>query len=105
MADPLGDLVPYDVFYSGVVLDEFAALIARAKFHGNHRPLVDAATTIHHRLRVYPQFGEPIRDSIVESAQEWIAFAEPLVVHYVIYEVRRVVCVVSPMMPLPRSGY
>ncbi len=105
MADPPAGFTPYDVTYSGLVLDEFAALIARAKIHGNHQPLVDAARTIHHRLRVYPQFGEPIRDSIAESAQEWIAFVEPLVVHYVIYEERRVVCVVSPMTPLPRSGF
>ncbi|HEY1380459.1 MAG TPA: hypothetical protein VGF55_26900 [Gemmataceae bacterium] len=104
MADPPGGFTPYRVSYSGRVQDELTALIARAKAQGRHQPLVTAAQAIDHRLRVYPQFGEPIRDSAVGSGREWISVVPPLVVRYVVYEDRRLVCVVYPVQPLPGSG-
>jgi hypothetical protein len=105
MADPPDGFAPYDLIFSGRVLDVFAAMVARAKVHGHEQPLFVAAKTIDYRLRVYPQFGEPFRDLDVESGQECIAIVSPLIVQYVIYEERRLVCVVKPMTPLPRSGY
>jgi hypothetical protein len=105
MADPPGGFTPYDLVFSGRVIDELAALIARAKGQGRDKPLVAAAKTIEYRLRVYPQFGEPFRDLNVESGQEWVAVAPPLIVRYLIYEERRLVLVVSPIRPLSHSGY
>jgi hypothetical protein len=105
MADPTIGFTPYEVSYSGRVLDEINDLISRARLHGNHEPLLEAARTIAYRLRVYPQFGEPYRDSAIESAQEWVGFVPPLVVRYILYEERRFVSVVYPIKPLSRSGY
>jgi hypothetical protein len=59
MADPPGGFTPYDLFFSGRVIDELAALIARAKGLGQEQPLVAAAKILEYRLRVYPQFGDP----------------------------------------------
>jgi hypothetical protein len=105
MADPPGGFTPYNLVFSGRVIDELAALIARAKAQGRDQPLVAAAKIIDYRLRVYPQFGEPFRDLSVESGQEWIAVVPPLIARYVIYEERRLVLVVAPIRPLSRSGY
>jgi hypothetical protein len=105
MAEPPGGFTPYDLIYSGLVHDEFAALLARAKRRGKHRPLAEAAKIIDYRLRVYPQFGEPIRDSAYGSAKEWTAIVPPVFVRYVLFEERRVVNVVYPITPLSRSGY
>jgi hypothetical protein len=66
--------------------------------------VVAALEAIDYRLRIYPQFGEPLRDFSAESGREWIACVAPLVVHYVVYEERRLVCVVVPMKPLSGSG-
>jgi hypothetical protein len=105
MADPPGGFTPYDISYSGRVRDELAALIARANAHGRGETPVAALRVMDDRLRVYPQFGQPLRDAAVESAQEWVGVIEPLVVRYIIYEERRLVCIVKPITPLPRSGY
>src|SRR3954453_7485570 len=105
MADPPGGFTPYDISYSGKVRDALVALIARATATGRDQPLRAALSDLDHRLRVYPQFGQPLLDSAIESAQEWLGVVPPLVVRYIIYEERRLVCVVKPITPLPRSGY
>lgn len=104
MADPPGGFTPYDVSYSGKVADELVALLAKAIANGCDQPLLAALETIDYRLRVYPQFGQPLRDSAVELAQEWLGVVPQLVVRYVIYETRHLVCVVKPITLLPRSG-
>jgi hypothetical protein len=102
MSDPEG-ITPYRLEYAGRVHDEFAALIARAKVHGRHRPLLTAAREIDRRLRLYPQFGQPLRDLVATAGQEWVGVVPPLVVRYVIFEDRRLVSVVFPLQPL--RGY
>jgi hypothetical protein len=105
VADPPGGFTPYELSYSGKVRDELAALIARATVNGRDQSLLTALRNLEYRLRVYPQFGQPLRDSTAESAQEWLGVVPPLVVRYIIYEDQRLVCVVRPITPLPRSGY
>jgi hypothetical protein len=104
MSDPTGGLLPYRVFYSGRVLDELKALIARATDRGLERPVVDALRTIDYRLRFYPQFGQPLRDLTLEPTQIWVATVPPLVVQYALDEDRRTVSVGYPFMPLPGTG-
>lgn len=54
------------------------------------------------RLTIYPQFGEPVRDLLAVPGTEWIGFAGPLVVRYVLVEESRQVRVVSPITPARR---
>jgi hypothetical protein len=63
-----------------------------------------AIREIDHRLHVYPQFGQPLRDLSAEPAQLWIGVVPPLVVQYVLDETQRQVMIVHPMMPLPGCG-
>jgi hypothetical protein len=102
MSEPEG-ITPYRLEYAGRVHDEFAGLIARAKVHNRHRPLLAAARKMDYRLRVYPQFGQPLRDLAAGAGQEWLGVVPPLVVRYVIFEDRRLVSVVFPMQLL--RGY
>jgi hypothetical protein len=86
------------------VRDELERLIARARPLGLARQLLEALKAIDHRLRIYPQFGQPLRDLKAEPARVWIGCVPPLVVQYVLDEERRLVMVVVPFMPLPSSG-
>jgi len=100
MGDPPGEFTPYSVTYSGRVQDGLADLAADAKARGRDQPFYTALKAIAHRLRVYPQFGQPLRDSADGSGTEWIGVVPPLVVRYIVYEDRRLVCVVRPMVSL-----
>jgi hypothetical protein len=102
MSEPAG-FTPYQLEYAGRVQGELAAVIARARAHGLHPPIIVAAREIDRRLRVYPQFGQPLRDLGGAAGQEWLGVVPPLVVRYVIFEDRRLVSVVFPMQLL--RGY
>ena len=80
------------------------ALVARARDRGLGSHVLAAVREPDRRLRVYPQFGQPLRDLRLEPAQVWIAVVPPLTVQYVLDEERRSVFVVTPIVPLPESG-
>ncbi len=104
MSEPFPSPVPYRVAYSGRVRNEWRGLIARARSRGLHQQVLAAARMIDTRLRIYPQFGDPLRDLELEPARVWIGCVAPLVVQYVLDDERRTVMVVVPIQPLPRSG-
>jgi hypothetical protein len=95
---------PYDVSYSRMVRESLRALIIRAKGTRAEHPLRLAVTVLEHRLRIYPQFGQPLYDLSVEPAQVWVGVVPPLVVHYLLDEETRQVIVGRPFMLLPNSG-
>ena len=95
---------PYDVSYSQRVLDELKALLARAHKRGKGQEVLAVVREIHHRLKLYPQFGEPLRDLSKHSLKMWIATVWPLVVKYVLDEERRQVLVGEPLKPLSNLG-
>ncbi|HEX4588463.1 MAG TPA: hypothetical protein VH120_00930 [Gemmataceae bacterium] len=104
MIERSGDFVPYSVSFSGRVLEQLQVLAGRAKDKGMAADFIAALAALEHRLRVYPQFGQPLRDVATESGQEWIGVVPPLVVNYVLYHERREVTVVRPIRTLPKSG-
>jgi hypothetical protein len=91
----------YRVIYSARVSNELEDLIRRARLQGQDREVRDAAREIDRRLRIYPQFGQPLRDLQRESSQIWIGFVDPLVVQYSIHEDIRQVWVTVPIRSLP----
>jgi hypothetical protein len=104
MSEPSGAPAPYRVVYSELVRSELRNLIARAKGRGRAPQVLAAVKEIDDRLRVYPQFGQPLRDLQLKPAQLWMGCVSPLVVHYTLDEDRRLVMVVAPILPLPNSG-
>ena len=104
MSEPPSPPVPYRVVYSGRVRNELRALIARARARGLAPQVLAAVRAIDERLRLYPQFGQPLRDLVLEPAQVWVGVVPPLVVQYTLDEQRRLVMVVVPLTALPDSG-
>ena len=90
--------------YSGRVRDGLRDLIVRAAAVGLGPDVLAAIRGIDTRLRIYPQFGQPLRDLSAVPAQLWVGVIPPLVVQYVLDESRRQVMVVHPITPLPNSG-
>jgi hypothetical protein len=96
--------VRYRVVYSGHVRAGLRELLGRAAARGLDRTIAEAVREIDARLRVYPQFGQPLRDLKTVGKTVWVGAVEPLVVQYVIDDERRLVFVVAPFKTLPGLG-
>jgi hypothetical protein len=96
--------VLYRVSYSKRVEDELRRLIFRARDRGMLAEVLAAIKEIDERLRLYPQFGQPLRDLSIHPLQVWIAAVPSLVVKYVLDEEGRQVMVGEPLKPLSKSG-
>jgi hypothetical protein len=97
----------YEVHHSGRVIDLLREMILRNPNYADQ--IIAAIQEIDHRLHIYPQFGQPLRDLSVNRAQLWIGTVTPLVVHYVEVEgdesgSGRQVIVVRPIAALSNSG-
>jgi hypothetical protein len=92
----------YEVSYAPRVLDTIRQMILPNPAHAAE--LITALRELEQRLRVYPQFGQPLRDLSVRPAQLWIGVVPPLVLHYVLNEDQRRVMVVRSPIPLPHTG-
>jgi hypothetical protein len=104
VTEPLDAPIPYRVVYAERVRKALRKLLALARGLGLGQQVLDAVKELDDRLHIYPQFGQPLMDLMHEPAQIWIGVVPPLVVHYAIYEERRLVIVATPISPLPRSG-
>jgi hypothetical protein len=104
MNEPLDPPIPYQVVYSGRVRAELRKLGRRAHEAGLGPKFVAAFKELDRRLRIFPQFGQPIRDSKVLPMQEWIGVVESLFVRYVLYEEKRLVIVSTSIIPMPDFG-
>jgi hypothetical protein len=99
---PAPDL--YTVSYSQFVRDGLLDLLARARTAGRGKEFVEAARQINARLKIYPQFGEPLFDLPHTSGQIWLGSIGPLAIRYALYENRRLVMVAVPFMSLGGFG-
>jgi hypothetical protein len=105
MSEPPSGPAPYRVSYSERVRADLVNLAARARASGLGAPFLAAVEEIDQRLRIYPQFGEPLGDLDFPPAQVWIGVVPPLVVRYLLDEQRRLVMVANPFLPLPNAGF
>lgn len=104
MNEPSPPPARFEVSYSSRVRLELSRLAARAKARGIGKQLLAALKEIERRLRIYPEFGEPLYDLNLIPGQIWIGTVPPLVVRYLIDFEKRLVIVATPFMPLPNSG-
>lgn len=94
----------YRVSYSERVRNELRNLVSQAGRRGLAHQVLAAAREIDSRLHIYPQFGQPLRDLVLEPAQLWIGVVPPLVVQYILDENQRLVMVVVPFLLIPDTG-
>lgn len=103
MSEPFSQPTPYRVSYSERVRQELLRLAGQARDQGFGPEFIAAVKELDRRLRIYPQFGQPLCDLKLEPAQIWIGVVPPLVVRYVLDEERRLVMVVALPFLLPRA--
>jgi len=101
LSEPTSRPVPYRVIYSERVRTGIRELLAQLAAQGSGRQALDALHQLDARLRVYPQFGEPLRDLKTPGETLWAGTVPPFVVNYAIDEERRLVFVVRPFKLLP----
>jgi hypothetical protein len=97
--------VPYRVVYSGLVRTELTALLGRARDAGHGQEALAAIKEIDYRLKLYPQFGEPLRDLKTPGETSYAGTVNPLFVEYIIDEPLRTVFVIVPIKALPHVGF
>jgi hypothetical protein len=97
-------LIPYRVVYSERARQRLRLLSARAARAGLGPQFLEAVKELDQRLRLYPQFGEPLFDLTAEPGAIRVGVIVPLVVRYAVHEERRLVMVAAPPRLLPRSG-
>jgi hypothetical protein len=85
--------LPYRVVYAEVARIALRAFGAAARAAGHTQDALATLKELDYRLRVYPQFGEPLTDLKQETGQIFIGTVAPLMVRYAVYELRRLVVV------------
>lgn len=93
---------PYRVTLSGRVFDKVRELAAAAA-RGDGEAFLAAPREFDHRLRVYPQFGDPLVDLWEEVGQIRIGIVPPLAMRYAVFEERRQVFVAALPVLMPKS--
>ena len=87
-----------------MVKQKLSSLADDALERGLGQQYLDGLKEIDKRLRIYPQFGEPLSDLLLKPSQLWIGTVWPLVLRYTLDEERRLVMVVACFVLLPRHG-
>jgi hypothetical protein len=95
-------VVPYHVTYTPRVLQAYVTLVRSITDPLLVKAILKAGKEFDYRLRIYPQFGEPLRDFSVEGPRQYLGTVPPLVATYVIDEVRREVMVAQPLRLIPK---
>ena len=96
--------VPYRVSYSEAVQQKLSAFADEALDQGLGEPFLASLKEFDSRLRVYPQFGDPLADLKLTPSQLWIGVVWPVVMRYTLDDQRRLVIVVAPFLLLPKSA-
>jgi len=95
---------PYRVSLSGRVYEKVRELAAEASARGDGAAFLAALREFHRRLRIYPQFGDPLIDLRQAAGQIRIGIVPPLAMRYGVLEERRQVFVAALPVLLPKSS-
>jgi hypothetical protein len=98
------DPAHYRVSYSGRVQQRLKELAAVARSRGDGEQFLSALREFDRRLRIYPQFGDPLIDLNMVIGQVRLGAVPPLAMRYVVLEERREVFVGAPPVLLTRRG-
>ena len=95
---------PYQVVYSEAVRQRLRELLDAAIMRGDGEAFAAAYQEFDHRLRVYPQFGDPQIDLVVGGGQLRLGIIRPISMRYGVNEDLRIVfcTVLPPLLPMDR---
>jgi hypothetical protein len=94
----------YEVVYSERVRQRLLALADIARERGDSEAFVTALREFDRRLRLYPQFGEPLIDVRHGTGQIWLGIVRPIAMRYGLLEERRIVIVTAFPVLLRKSA-
>jgi hypothetical protein len=94
---------PYRVEYSERVRQRLLALADIARQRGDGEEFIVALKEFDRRLKIYPQFGEPLVDLKKEPGQVWIGTVRPLAMRYGVFDERRLVIAAAIPVLLPKA--
>ncbi len=92
----------YQVSLSGRVFDKVRELAAVAAARGDGEAFLAALREFDRRLRVYPQFGDPLTDLREVAGQIRLGIVPPLAMRYAVFEERRQVFVAALPVLMPK---
>ena len=104
MSESLSSPIPYEVICSEKVRQELLSFSEKAQEQGLGPEYLAGLQEFERRLRIYPQFGDPLTDLNLKPAQLCIGVVWPLILRYSLDEARRLVMVVAPFLLLPRRS-
>ncbi len=104
MSESPSSPAPYEVSCSEKVRQELLSCAAKAQEQGLGHEYLASLKEFDLRLRIYPQFGDPLTDLNLKPAQLWIGVVWPLVLRYSLDEERRLIMVVAAFVLLPRRS-
>lgn len=89
----------YAVSFSRRVREKLLELAGVARERGDGPQFVAAVKEFERRLRVYPQFGDPLRDLRQHSGQIRLGIVPPLAMQYgVLEDLRQVLVMALPVL-------
>jgi hypothetical protein len=103
VSGPTDGPAPYHVSYSGAVRQRLKDLAAAARARGDGEDFLAALREFDRRLRVYPQFGDPLVDLHDHPGQVRLGVVPPLAMRYGVLEEQRQVFVAALPVLLSRS--
>ncbi len=93
MSAASGEPGGYRVSYTGRAQERLVELAAVAKARGDGEDYLAALREFDRRLRVYPQFGDPLADLLAGAGQVRLGAVQPLAMRYGVFEARKLVLV------------
>jgi hypothetical protein len=85
----------YRVSISDRTSDRIIELARKAKLRGDGADFAASLLDFYDRLKVYPQFGDPIIDLLSEVGQVRVGIVRPIAMRYAVLEERKLVFVAS----------
>ncbi len=95
---------PYELNLSVEVYAKLLELATTARDRGDGERYLAALKEFHRRLRVYPQFGDPLVDLVHQSGHIRIGIIPPLSMWYAVLEEQRLVFVTVLPVLLPKAA-
>lgn len=95
---------PYQLSLSGRVFDKVRELAAVAAARDDGEAFLAALREFKRRLRVYPQFGDPLIDLLAQVGQIRLGIVPPLVMQYAVFEEQRQVFLTALPVLMPKSA-
>jgi len=96
--------LPYVVTYSDRAREKLLTLADEARLRGDGAGFVSAVREFDRRLRIYPQFGDPLWGLNEQEGHIRLGIVPPLAMRYGVFEKTRQVFVVANPVLLAKAG-